>query len=159
MCPIETNRTPSGQSTHRFLSRAASLIAVVLTAAPAPVSAQSAQVQQRAVGRVVTEAEFLELQRRVTALESLRDLEARVRELELSKGQAVVLDKDPQDSAQLPWQKLRLGMSQEEVFSLLGEPNRVVAGMLINWFYSSQGYLGPYVSFENGRVVEWSAPD
>ncbi|HET6429831.1 MAG TPA: outer membrane protein assembly factor BamE [Phycisphaerae bacterium] len=59
------------------------------------------------------------------------------------------------------WRQLKLGMSQDEVRKLLGEPMKVSAGPIIHWYYASKGSGGPKVQFSSytGKLMGWDEPD
>jgi hypothetical protein len=138
------------------------------------------QVQQRPVGRVVTQQDLAAVEGRLHALERtnyattlalekrLSELEGAVRELNVSLTAAIsartaeVGSATPERIELLagvsPWQSLVKGMTQAAVVSRLGEPTkRQRSGPYENWYYSSSS-LGPSVWFENGRAVGWQEP-
>ena len=55
------------------------------------------------------------------------------------------------------WRKLDIGMPQDEVASILGEPVKIIQGIRTLWYYPNI-YCG-YVSFdEYGHLTGWSEP-
>ncbi len=58
------------------------------------------------------------------------------------------------------WEALRVGMTEEEVHTLLGSPaRRQTLSILTYWYYDvGTAYIGPYVSFDDHQVYSWTAP-
>lgn len=59
------------------------------------------------------------------------------------------------------WRQIRRGMTPDEVYSALGEPERVkVAFVTTYWYYSDTGTDGPHVSFDTREmtVSTWQTP-
>jgi hypothetical protein len=55
------------------------------------------------------------------------------------------------------WRNLTVGMKEEEVKGILGEPVKVIRGVKTLWYYPN--FYGGYVSFsENGRLTGWNEP-
>ena len=55
------------------------------------------------------------------------------------------------------WRKLEIGMTKDQVQSILGEPIKTIQGVRTLWYYPSI-YRG-HVSFdEKGRLTGWSEP-
>lgn len=55
------------------------------------------------------------------------------------------------------WRKLRVGMSQVQVRSILGEPTKVIQGVKTLWYYPN--IYGGFVSFDqDGKIVGWNEP-
>lgn len=86
------------------------------------------------------------------------DLERRVRELEAliksqpSQGQPIPASTRWQDLAN--WRQLRRGMKMDQVRALLGEPERVDAGVFTFWRWA-----GAQVYFDSdGKLAGWSEP-
>lgn len=98
------------------------------------------------------------LRRQVVLLERrTTDLEQRVLELE-----GLIKVERPRDrrSSTSPnwrdvqnWRRLRLGMTEDNVRALLGEPERVVAGPLTYWYWADAN-----VYFISGKLEGWSEP-
>jgi len=90
------------------------------------------------------------------------ELEGRIKELEIQlEGCYGDRDKESIDTGgwknKKNWRKLGIGMPQDEVESLLGEPVKVIQGIRTLWYYPNI-YCG-YVSFDkNGHLTGWSEP-
>ena len=102
------------------------------------------------------------LLRRIELLERANtDLERRVGELESliksgpSPGQPLPASTKWHDLAN--WRRLRRGMKMDEVRTLLGEPNRVQAGFVTNWYWA-ETELYAKVSFMNDKLDGWTEP-
>jgi hypothetical protein len=55
------------------------------------------------------------------------------------------------------WRNLEVGMKEEQVRNILGEPIKVIKGVKTLWYYPN--FYGGYVSFgENGRLTGWNEP-
>jgi hypothetical protein len=55
------------------------------------------------------------------------------------------------------WRKLKIGMTEEQVQIILGEPIKSIQGVRTLWYYPSI-YRG-YVSFDaNGQLIGWMEP-
>lgn len=85
------------------------------------------------------------------------DLELRVRELEAlikvepSRDRRVSTSPNWRDLQN--WRRLRLGMTDDEVRALLGEPESVDAGPVTYWHWT-----GANVYFMDGKLRGWSEP-
>lgn len=146
---------------HRGLFAAFALLCLSFGA-----SAQSGQVQQRVVGKLITQDDLAAIDARIRVLElvlanqdkardsELRALADRVAALENQLAQSNA----PKPSSTDGWSSIRRGMAKREVRDLLGEPMKLVDGALTHWFYSEDGYAGPHVAFRDGRVFDWSPP-
>lgn len=101
------------------------------------------------------ENEIDQLHRKIT------ELEDRIKDLEIQlEGCSELRDKEWRTGGwrnKKNWRKLGIGMPQEEVEALLGEPVKVIQGIRTLWYYPNI-YCG-YVSFdENGHLTGWSEP-
>lgn len=55
------------------------------------------------------------------------------------------------------WRKLKVGMKETEVKTILGEPVKIIRGVKILWYYPNI-YCG-YVSFDkDGSLTGWNEP-
>ncbi|MBW2031448.1 MAG: hypothetical protein JRJ03_15020 [Deltaproteobacteria bacterium] len=55
------------------------------------------------------------------------------------------------------WRKLRVGMGESQVKSILGEPSKIIRGAITLWYYPN--IYGGYVSFDKeGRLAGWNEP-
>jgi hypothetical protein len=92
--------------------------------------------------------------------ERVQDLERRVLQLESKEKGAPMVSVPTRGRSdgwrnQANWRALKRGMSQDEVRSFLGEPQRVDAGPITLWHYPSGGD----VHFDNrGALMGWSEP-
>lgn len=122
----------------------AGLAALLFLIAPLaqPVCAQDPQVQK--------------LQQRVMELENrVRDLEASLRSCVESAVAAKGDDLGWQNKKN--WRRLELGMPQDQVEAILGEPVKIIRGYRTLWYYPNI-YCG-YVSFDDeGHLSGWSEP-
>ena len=129
------------------------MTAILRTALLAALAAAS--IPALAAGQDTSAAGLL---RRIELLERANtDLERRVRELEAviksepSQGQPVPASTRWQDLAN--WRRLRQGMKPDQVRALLGEPERVEAGVFTFWRWP-----GAHVYFDSGKLAGWSEP-
>ncbi|MCZ6870610.1 MAG: outer membrane protein assembly factor BamE [Gammaproteobacteria bacterium] len=109
-----------------------------------------------------TDSDVYRLKSEVSQLRSqVRSLERQVRQLEEQMRQ--VRDRQPilaNKMSTSPWHQLRVGMSKDQVTSLLGEPTEEDAGAGVDvgkdvWQYTERGH----VEFDAaGRVSRWKAP-
>ena len=55
------------------------------------------------------------------------------------------------------WRRLRIGMPEQEVKAILGEPSKIIRGVKTLWYYPNI-YEG-FVSFDqNGNLAGWNEP-
>jgi len=115
----------------------------------------AASIPARATGQDTSTASLL---RRIELLERANtDLERRVRELEAviksepSQGRPILASTRWQDLAN--WRRLRQGMKPDQVRALLGEPERVEAGVVTFWRWNEAN-----VYFMDGKLAGWSEP-
>ncbi|MBW1999560.1 MAG: hypothetical protein JRJ29_16565 [Deltaproteobacteria bacterium] len=55
------------------------------------------------------------------------------------------------------WRKLKAGMKESQVKSILGEPSKIIHGAITLWYYPN--IYGGYVSFDKkGKLVGWNEP-
>ena len=114
-----------------------------------PLNAQELSVQELS-------ARVVELERRVAELESrLVALEARLQPS--ANVQPSPTGADWRNLAN--WRRLRRGMSMAEVRSLLGEPEKVDAGMvLIYWYWDYPGGGNVIFDARTNKLNGWSEP-
>ena len=129
------------------------MTAVLRTALLAALAAAS--IPAVAAGQDTSTASLL---RRIELLERANtDLEQRVRDLEAlirrepSRDQQVAASPNWRDTSN--WRRLRQGMKADQVRALLGEPERVEAGLITYWRWADA-----YVYFESGKLAGWSEP-
>ena len=56
------------------------------------------------------------------------------------------------------WRKLKMGMSMNEVESLLGTPKKVSGGSFTKWEYANESFHS-YTMFYNGSLDRWVEPE
>lgn len=127
----------------------------------------AASIPAVATGKDTSTASLL---RRIELLEDANtDLERRVRELEsLIKGDPSHTKSEPSKDRPIRpstgwkdlanWRQLRLGMTQEEVRALLGEPERVDAGPVTYWRWDEANRNFANVYFMSDELAGWSEP-
>lgn len=100
--------------------------------------------------------ELSELRRMNVELEEkVKALEAQLRECTESKKKLFSDDQGYQNKKN--WRGLELGMNQDQVKNILGDPLKVIKGVKTLWYYPN--IYGGYVSFdENGRLTGWNEP-
>jgi hypothetical protein len=55
------------------------------------------------------------------------------------------------------WRKLAVGMQEDQVQGILGEPTKVIQGVKTLWYYPN--IYGGYVTFDDkGRLIGWNEP-
>ena len=100
--------------------------------------------------------EVLSLRHRVTELEEkLKELQGQLTECrETTKSQQGV-EYGWQNKKN--WRTLEVGMKEDQVRTILGEPVKVIKGVKTLWYYPN--FYGGYVSFsENGKLTGWNEP-
>ena len=118
-----------------------------LVAASTPVVAAG---QDTSTASLLRRIELLE--RANAALEQrVRDLEATLIRSKPSRAQPVATSGNWREISN--WRQLRLGMKPDQVRALLGEPERVDAGMVTWWRWDEAN-----VHFIDGKVAGWSEP-
>lgn len=97
--------------------------------------------------------------------ERVRDLERRVERLEkIEKQPAAATGSSPtavpsEGSRRLEnWRSLRLGMTEADVRTILGEPHRVEVIGFITWYYDAQERGVVRFDPRSGKVQGWSEP-
>jgi outer membrane protein assembly factor BamE (lipoprotein component of BamABCDE complex) len=129
------------------------MTAILRTALLAALAAAS--IPAVAAGQDTSTASLL---RRIELLERANtDLEQRVRDLEAlirrepSRDQQVAASPNWRDISN--WRRLRQGMKPDQVRALLGEPERVEAGLRTYWRWADAN-----VYFDYGKLAGWSEP-
>ena len=106
-------------------------------------------------GQTLTDSEMStkirELEKRVSVLESI---------IASSKPVASEVPGGKDTSDRKLWRKLQIGMSDDLVRSILGEPLRIeqLAGGFYTWQYSTETWHST-ISFDRKGVMSWSEPD
>ena len=127
------------------LARAALLATLVAASIPASADAQASQVDSLRRRVEFLESRSLDLERRLSKLESLINAEQ-------LHGQPAAM---PSSSSTLQkWRQLKTGMKPDAVRALLGEPQRVRGGEVAFWFYPDNAS----VAFISDAVTQWSEP-
>ncbi len=85
----------------------------------------------------------------------IKALEQRVTILEQQLG-------EPQTHARwkdhILWQRIKKGMSTQEIKKLLGEPGRIEETIFTTWYYHPSSKLHSFVWFDEGVVLGWKTP-
>lgn len=100
--------------------------------------------------------ETAQLRQRVTQLEKrIEQLERLLNECMAAQKEGTSDDYGWQNK--MNWRKLEMGMSQEEVRSVLGKPTKVIQGVKTLWYYPN--IYGGFVSFDkDGHLAGWNEP-
>jgi hypothetical protein len=100
--------------------------------------------------------EIPQLRQRVIQLEAkIKEVEEQLRECQEERKRQQAADSGWQNKKN--WRNLEVGMKEEQVRSILGEPVKVIKGVKTLWYYPN--FYGGYVSFgENGRLTGWNEP-
>ena len=93
----------------------------------------------------------------------IEELEQRVLVLEnmiLNNGTNVIQNDSTYANAISNWRILKIGMKDEDIRNILGEPNRITrrSRMLYVWEYETASGTG-YVRFDDRGVYSWNEPD
>jgi len=109
---------------------------------PSQVSAQTDEVSQ--------------LRQRVIELEGkLKALEGQLKECSEARQRQQEADYGWQNKKN--WRSLEMGMKEDRVKGILGEPVKVIKGVKTLWYYPN--FYGGYVSFdEGGKLIGWNEP-
>lgn len=96
------------------------------------------------------------LQKRVVELEQkVKQLESLLEECNKAREEAIGAALGWQSKKN--WRKLRAGMKESQVKSILGEPSKIIHGAITLWYYPN--IYGGYVSFDKeGRLAGWNEP-
>lgn len=140
-------------------------LSLITTALPSQVLSTSEIA--RKLEKQGTELEFLREQLRTSSAElsnlrsKLEALEARMLKLEgpgTSPAIPPVVGGDAWKST-ANWRRLKVGMSENDVRKILGEPFRIEGGRSADWFYDPNGIgIDARVYFSNGKVDQWREP-
>lgn len=100
--------------------------------------------------------EVLQLRQRVIELEQkMRGLEDQLKQCDEARKRQQETDYGWQNKKN--WRSLEIGMKEDQVKNILGEPVKVIKGVKTLWYYPN--FYGGYVSFgENGRLTGWNEP-
>lgn len=102
------------------------------------------------------DTELIELRKKVADLDlKIKQLETQLRDCnDAIKMQATG---KPGWHNKKNWRKLKQGMDEGQVRTILGEPTKVIQGVKTLWYYPN--LYSSYVSFDDkGRVAGWSEP-
>ena len=95
------------------------------------------------------EARVLELEKRVEKLEALLE----------HSGTSKIEVTDKWKNRSL-WRQLKVGMTESQVKSLLGEPRKINGGRILTyWYYSKQTWHSTISFDDSGRIYGWTEPD
>jgi hypothetical protein len=100
--------------------------------------------------------EVSQLRQRVAELEQkVKELEALLKECNEAQKSRLNVDFGWQNKRN--WRNLAVGMKEDQVRNILGEPVKVIKGVKTLWYYPN--FYGGYVSFdENGKLTGWNEP-
>ena len=100
--------------------------------------------------------EILQLRQKISQLEArIDELEGLLNECVASRNKGAADEYGYQNK--MNWRKLKVGMSQSQVLSILGEPTKVIKGVKTLWYYPN--IYGGFVSFDqSGKIVGWNEP-
>lgn len=100
--------------------------------------------------------EVSRLRQRVAELEQkVNELEALLKECNEAQKSRPNTDYGWQNKKN--WRNLEVGMKEDQVRNILGEPVKVIKGIKTLWYYPN--FYGGYVSFdENGKLTGWNEP-
>lgn len=100
--------------------------------------------------------EKLLMEKKIEDLEAkIQILESRIKELEASSITPTNPDYGWQNKKN--WRSLKVGMREDEVKKILGEPVKLIQGVRTLWYYPNF-YCG-YVSFDaKGHLIGWNEP-
>jgi hypothetical protein len=100
--------------------------------------------------------EVSQLRQRVGELEQkVKELEALLKECNEAQKNRQYVDYGWQNKKN--WRNLKVGMKEDQVRNILGEPVKVIKGVKTLWYYPN--FYGGYVSFdENGKLTGWNEP-
>jgi hypothetical protein len=100
--------------------------------------------------------EVSQLRQRVTELEQkVKELEGLLKECNEAQKSRQNADYGWQNKKN--WRNLVVGMKEDQVRNILGEPVKVIKGVKTLWYYPN--VYGGYVSFdENGKLTGWNEP-
>jgi hypothetical protein len=84
------------------------------------------------------------------------ELEARVEKMERLLDERFSDDrwKEP-----ILWSRIRMGMSEEDIRKLLGEPARKEKAIFTTWYYHETSKDHAHVWFDEGKVLGWEGLD
>jgi hypothetical protein len=139
----------------RYLMKKARLLAAVVSLAGFMILSATPMISAQA-----EEDEISRLRQRIAELElKIQQLENLLKQREeIPKGQDAAFalsDEGWQNTKN--WRELEIGMSEDRVRAILGEPIKVIHGVRTLWYYPNI-YCG-YVSFDrNGRLSGWNEP-
>jgi hypothetical protein len=100
--------------------------------------------------------EILQLRQKISQLEAkIGELEGLLKECVESREKGLADEYGWQNK--MNWRKLKMGMPQSQVLSILGQPTKVIKGVKTLWYYPN--IYGGFVSFDqSGNIVGWNEP-
>jgi chaperonin cofactor prefoldin len=100
--------------------------------------------------------EVSQLRQRVAELEQkVKELEGLLKECDEAQKSRQNVDYGWQNKKN--WRNLVVGMKEDQVRNILGEPVKVIKGVKTLWYYPN--VYGGYLSFdENGKLTGWHEP-
>ena len=104
---------------------------------------------------IAQETSVEQLEKRITELEK----KVTMLEQKLANTQQTVMPNAKQVSEKSVWRTLKRGMTESEVRSILGEPEKIrVSGIFTFWSYSKQDSHSK-ITFINDRLDSWEEPE
>ena len=102
------------------------------------------------------ESEISRLRARISDLENrVQQLELLIKRDESANSSLVNENVSPPSRNRANWRRLKVGMTEDEVRRILGEPVRVKNyGYSLDWYYPDGGS----VIFRNDRLAQWFEP-
>ena len=98
------------------------------------------------------------LERMVSMLDArVRQLEGQVQANQVSWGRPIQVAPGAWRDRQ-SWRKLKIGMTMDDVRTLLGEKEKVVAGPIIHWYWQKAGGQEVYFNSIDQTLLGWAEP-
>ncbi|MCX6996481.1 MAG: hypothetical protein NTV49_05225 [Kiritimatiellaeota bacterium] len=146
-------------------SRIKQLAACKITPAALKTDAQLAeervQAAQADFARRKTETERIDAELAQRREEKAREYEAKRQAEQVEKESRAAEREQRLTEERAKWKRLVKGMSQAQVFQILGEPVKTTASYrLLSWFYKSDAgaYYVPKVTFSDSTLYSWDPP-
>jgi len=89
------------------------------------------------------------LEKRVTTLE--------LKIVELEKKLSLLADDNRWKDPSL-WTRLKKGMSEQTVLTIIGEPVRKEQAIFNSWYYHKTSKLHSFIWFDEGQILGWEPP-
>jgi hypothetical protein len=91
--------------------------------------------------------------------QKINELEQKIKKLETLLNESILIPKNDSQGwyNKKNWRKLEVGMTQNQVSEILGEPIKIIQGQKILWYYPNI-YGGIVIFNDNGCLVSWNEP-